>query len=67
MQIKSLLNYFASRMILLNILQDVVIYLFKYFVSHIVVIPQNDTLLCYKQNQMSLCYIILRNAFLAPE
>ena len=53
MQIKSLLNYFASRMILLNILQDVVIYLFKYFVSHIMVIPQNDTLLCYKQNQMS--------------
>ena len=29
----------------LNILQNVAIYLFKYFVSHITVIPRNDTFL----------------------
>ena len=64
---ESVLNYFASKMILLNILQNVAIYLFKYFVTHIMVIPQDDTFLYYKQNQLSLCYIILRNAFLAAE
>ena len=64
---ESVLNYFASKMILLNILQNVAIYLFKYFVAHIMVIPQDDTFLYYKQNQLSLCYIILRNAFLAAE
>ena len=37
------LNYFAMKMILLNILQNVKIYLFKYFVSYITVIPRNDT------------------------
>ena len=36
--IKSFLNYFPSKMILLNILQDVAIYLFKYFALHIKVI-----------------------------
>ena len=39
---ESFLNYFALKMILLNILQNVAIYLLKYFVSHIMVIPRND-------------------------
>ena len=34
------LDYFASKMILLNTLQNVTVYLVKYFVSHITVIPQ---------------------------
>ena len=38
-QIKSFLNYFALKMILLNIFQNFAIYLFKYFVLHIMVIP----------------------------
>ena len=63
---KSFLNPFASKMIALNILQDVEIYL-KYFVLHIMVIPRNDTYLYYRSYQISLCCIILRNAFLAPE
>ena len=41
---KSFLNPFASKMIALNILQNVEIYL-KYFVLHIMVIPRNDTFL----------------------
>ena len=34
-------------------LQNVAIYLFKYFVSHNTVIPQNDTFLYYRTNQIS--------------
>ena len=33
---KSFFNYIAPKMIWLNILKNVAIYLFKYFVSHIV-------------------------------
>ena len=58
--------FFSSRMIFLNILQNVVIYLFKYFALHILVIPQNDRFLYYRPNQIFLCCIILQNAFLAP-
>ena len=39
-QVKSFLNYFASKMILLNILQTATIYLFKYFALHIMEIAQ---------------------------
>ena len=35
---ESFLSYFVSKMILLNILQNVATYLFEYFVSHIAVI-----------------------------
>ena len=41
MQIKAFLNYFALKMILLNTLENVTLYWFKYFVLHIMVIPQN--------------------------
>ena len=46
------------------------LHLFKYFVLHITIVPQNDTLLYHRTNQTSLKYffcIILQNAFLAPE
>ena len=62
------LNYITLKLIFLNILQNVAIYLFKYFVSHITVIPRN--FLYHMTNQISLKYmfcIILRNTFLAPE
>ena len=39
-------------MILLNISQTAAIYLFKYFVSDIIVIPQNDTILYSRTNQI---------------
>ena len=48
---KSFLIYFASNMILLNILQNAAIYLFKYFALHITAIPQNDTFLYHRTNQ----------------
>ena len=41
--------------------------LFKYFVSHIMIISINDTFLYYRTNQISLCYIISTNAFLGTE
>ena len=53
----SFLNYFALKMILLNILQNVAIYLFQCFVLQITVIPRNDTLLYYKINQISLSLV----------
>ena len=43
---KSFLNYFESKMILLNI------YLFKYIVSHIMTISHNNAFLCYRTNQV---------------
>lgn len=43
-------------------------YLFRYFVSHIMVIPRYDTFLYCKANQIPLWYILLQNVFfLAPE
>ena len=56
---KSFLNYFASKMTLLNILQNVVMYLFKYFVLRVMVILQNDTFPYYKTNQIFVVCIIL--------
>ena len=38
--------------------------LFKYFVSHII-ISRINTFLYYRTNYISLCWIVLRNAFLA--
>ena len=64
---ESFSNYLASKMILVNILQNVEIYLFKYSVLYIMVIPRDDISLYYRTNQISFCCIILRNAFLAPE
>ena len=61
---KSFLNYFALELILLNILKNVAICLFKYFVSHIIAIPRNEL---FRTNQIFMCCLILRNAFLAPE
>ena len=60
MHMRSFLNYF-TKMILLNIFQNVAIYWFEYFVSHIMIIPRNDT------NRTSLCCIVSQNAFLALE
>ena len=51
---KVLLNCFASKMILLNILQNVAIYLFMYFVSQVAVTPRNDVFLYCRKNQISL-------------
>ena len=48
---KSFLNYCASKMILLNILQNAAIGLYNFFVSKFTVIPRNDTFLCYSTNQ----------------
>ena len=67
MQTKSCLNYFALKMILLNILRNFAIYLFWSFALHIMIISQNDTFLYCRTNHISLHFIILRNAFLAPE
>ena len=51
---KIFLNYLASKMILLQILQNVNNLLkFTYFVSQVTVIAQNDTFLYYKKNQIS--------------
>ena len=47
-QIKSFFNYLALKMILLYILQNFAIY---YFISHIMIISQNDTFL-YKIGQI---------------
>ena len=48
-QMKRVLNYFASKMALLNILWCPNL-LFKYFVSQIMIISQNDTFLYYIVN-----------------
>ena len=64
---KSRAQHHHSKMILLNILQNVTIYLLKYFVLHTMIISGNDTFLYYKTNQTSLCCMILRNAVLTPE
>ena len=37
------MNYFALKIILLNILQNLASYLFKHSVSHIIIISRNDT------------------------
>ena len=37
-------------------------FIYLIFFSCIMVIPQNDTFLYYKQNQMSLCYLVLQIA-----
>ena len=66
-RMKSFLNYFALKLILRNILKNVTVSLFKYFVSHIIVILRNELFLYYRTNEITLCCIILRNAFLAPE
>ena len=41
--------------------------LFKHFVSHIIIIPQINTFLYYRTNYISLCCVMLQNAFLASE
>ena len=41
--------------------------LFNYFVWHTMIIFRNDTFPYYKTNQISLCCMILRNAFLTPD
>ena len=41
--------------------------LFKYFVSHIMIIFRSDTFLYHRTNQVSLRCIIVRNGFVAPE
>ena len=56
---KSFSNYFASKMVLLNILRNVGIYLFKYFVSYITVILRNDAFPCYRTNQVSLSLVFI--------
>ena len=63
---KSFLDYFASKMILPNILQNGNL-LFKHFVLYIMMISRNDTFLYHRTNQISLRCITLRNAFVEPE
>ena len=64
---KSQVRHHHSKMILLNILQNGAIYLFKYFVVHTMIISGNDTFLYYKTNQISSRCMILRNALLTLE
>ena len=52
-------DYFALKMILQNILQNIAIYLFKYFVSQTMIIFLNNVFPYYKINQISLCCMIL--------
>ena len=54
-------------MILLNILQNIAIYLFKYFVSHTMIIFRNGVFPYYKTSQISLYCMILGKKFLTPE
>ena len=66
------LNYFALKVILLNILHTVAIYLNIYiyiyiYILHVMVIHGYYTFLCCKKNQISLWYKILQNVFLAPD
>ena len=56
---KSFSNYFVSKMVLLNILRNVGIYLFKYFVSYITVILRNDASPYYRSNQVSLSLVFI--------
>ena len=63
---KSFLDYFASKMILPNILQNGNL-LFKHFVLYIMMISRNDTFLYHRTNQIFLRCITLRNAFVEPE
>ena len=64
---KSFLNYFALKMILLNIFKNV-LYLLKYFIMHIItIIPQNDTFLYnrsfYSIKKCMMVEIIDKNVF----
>ena len=59
MQMTSFLNQFTAKMILLNVLVNVVISIFKDFLLLIIVIPWNETFLYYRANQISLCFINL--------
>ena len=52
-------DYFALKMILQNILQNIAIHLFKYFVSQTMIIFLNNVFPYYKINQISLCCMIL--------
>ena len=62
------LNYLASKMILLNILQNFCyLFEFSYFVLQVTVIPQNDTFLSILQEKSNflkkMCCKILRNIY----
>ena len=59
-------NYFALKIILLNILQNIAIYLFKYFALNTMMF-WNDAFPYKKKNQITLCCMILRKVFLKPE
>ena len=52
-------DYFALKMILQNILQNIAIYLFKYFVSQTMIIFLNNVFPYYKTDQISLCCMML--------
>ena len=47
------LNYFASKIVLLGILQNLLIYLLKYFVLLITVILQNDTFILQDKSKIA--------------
>ena len=55
-----------SIQISISIPQNIAIYSFKYFVSHIMVISRKCTVL-YSSTNIFLCCIILRNTIIAPK
>ena len=55
----NILNYFALKMFLQIVFHNVAIYLFKYFVSHVTVIPQNDAFLYLRTNRISCLVSIM--------
>ena len=50
---KRFLNYFASKIVLLGILQNLTICLLKYFVLVITVILQNDTFILQDKSKIA--------------
>ena len=68
---KNFSNFFVLKMIFLNILQNVAICVYlKILCCTLTMIPQNNTLLHHRTNQISLqyfCHIILQNTLLMLE
>ena len=51
---KGIFSCFASKIILRKIWRNIAIYLLKYFISEIMVIPQNDSILQAKSKFLEL-------------
>ena len=60
-RVKRFLNYFLSKIVLLGILQNVTIYLLKYFLSFITVVLRNDTFILQDKSKMPKGELCARN------